>query len=318
MTRLALLRFAGRRIALLSVVLLLVSILIFAIVQVLPGDVATMILGTYATPEDLTVLRQKLGLTRPAPLRYFDWISGAVQGRWGTSLVYQVPVRSLVLDRLKRSGILATVALTIAVPTAILLGVVSAWRRDGLVDHLIGVLTLSAVSMPEFVSGVMLILLLAYQFPLLPPSSLIDPTVGVLSAAPSLILPVLTLVLALLAHMTRMTRASMIEALEKPFVRAARLRGLRPRRVVLEHALRNALLPTVGVVALNVGYAIGGLVVVETVFAYPGLGRLLVDSINNRDVPVIQMTALVVATAYALANLAADVVYAYLDPRIRV
>ncbi len=309
--------FVGRRLLLLALVLAIVSVLIFGIVQILPGDVAVMILGTSATPADLAALRQKLGLDRPAALRYVDWVSGVVRGEWGTSLLYQVPVRPLVLERLERSAILAVLALGTAVPLAIGLGVAGALRRHRLLDHAIGLVTLVAVSLPEFITGTVLILLLAFRFPLLPPSSLVDPRASLLRAAPALVLPTATLVLALLAHMTRMTRASMLEVLEQPYVRAARLRGLRPRRVVLRHALRNALLPTVGIVAINVGFLIGGIVVVETVFAYPGLGRLMVDAVNHRDVPVIQVAALLIALTYALANLAADLVYAYLDPRIR-
>ncbi len=199
-----------------------------------------------------------------------------------------------MLERLGRSAVLAGLALGVGVPLAVGLGVLSAVRRGGLVDHAVGLVSLVAVSLPEFIIGTALILVLAFRFPLLPPSSLIDPQASLWHAAPSLVLPVLTLVLALLAHMTRMTRASMLEVLEQPYVRAARLRGLRPRRVILRHALRNALLPTVGIIAINVGYLIGGIVVVETVFAYPGLGRLMVDAVNHRDVPVIQMTALVI------------------------
>jgi peptide/nickel transport system permease protein len=276
-----------------------------------------MILGTSATPQDLAALRVKLGLNRPAPLRYLDWMDGAVRGDWGASLLYQMPVRPLVLERLGRSAVLAGLALGVGVPLAVGLGVLSAVRRGGLVDHAVGLVSLVAVSLPEFIIGTALILVLAFRFPLLPPSSLIDPQASLWHAAPSLVLPVLTLVLALLAHMTRMTRASMLDVLEQPYVRAARLRGLRQRRVILRHALRNALLPTVGIIAINVGYLLGGIVVVETVFAYPGLGRLMVDAVNHRDVPVIQMTALVIALTYALANLAADLAYAYLNPRIR-
>jgi peptide/nickel transport system permease protein len=311
------LAFVGRRLGLLALVMGIVSVLIFGVVQILPGDVAVMILGTSATPADLAALRQKLGLDRPAPLRYADWVSGAVRGEWGTSLLYQVPVRPLVLERLWRSAVLAVLALAVAVPLAIGLGVVSALRRNGVLDQAVSLVTLVAVSLPEFIVGTVLILVLAFRFALLPPSSLIDPRAGLWSVAPSLVLPVLTLVLALLAHMTRMTRASMLDVLEQPYIRAARLRGLRPRVVILRHALRNALLPTVGIVAINVGFLIGGIVVVETVFAYPGLGRLMVDAVNHRDVPVVQMAALVIALTYALANLAADLVYVYLDPRIR-
>ena len=293
-SRMRLVRFLTRRLLLLSLVLALVSVVIFGVVQVLPGDVATMILGTSSTPEDLAALREKLGLTRPAALRYLDWMSGTLRGDWGTSLLYKV-----------------------AVPLSIALGVLSAVRRARVLDQATSLVTLVAVSLPEFVWGTVLILVLAYWWPVLPPSSMIDPRAGLARIAPALVLPVLTLVLGLLAHMTRMVRASMIETLERPYVRAARLRGLRPRRVVLRHALRNALLPTVGIVAINVGYLIGGIFVVETVFAYPGLGRLLVDAVSHRDVPVIQMAALSVAVTYALANVAADLLYAYLDPRIR-
>lgn len=309
--------FLSRRLLLVALVMAIVSVLIFAVVQILPGDVAVMILGTSATPQDLAALRVKLGLNRPAPLRYLDWMDGAVRGDWGASLLYQMPVRPLVLERLGRSAVLAGLALGVGVPLAVGLGVLSAVRRGGLVDHAVGLVSLVAVSLPEFIIGTALILVLAFRFPLLPPSSLIDPQASLWHAAPSLVLPVLTLVLALLAHMTRMTRASMLDVLEQPYVRAARLRGLRQRRVILRHALRNALLPTVGIIAINVGYLIGGIVVVETVFAYPGLGRLMVDAVNHRDVPVIQMTALVIALTYALANLAADLAYAYLNPRIR-
>jgi peptide/nickel transport system permease protein len=309
--------FVGRRLLLVALVMAIVSVLIFGVVQILPGDVAVMILGTSATPEDLTALRTRLGLDRPAPLRYLDWIGGTLRGDWGTSLLYQVPVRPLVIERLAKSAVLAILALAVAVPLAIGLGVVSALRRHRALDQAIGLVTLVAVSLPEFISGTVLILVLAFYFPLFPPSSLIDPRVSLWSAAPSLVLPTLALVLALLAHMTRMTRASMIEVLDKPYVRAARLKGLRPRLVIFRHALRNALLPTVGIVAINVGFLIGGIVVVESVFAYPGLGRLMVDAVNHRDVPVIQMAALLIAVTYALANLAADLVYAYLDPRIR-
>ncbi|MHB8730790.1 MAG: ABC transporter permease [bacterium] len=309
--------YIARRTALLFVVLAVVSVVIFGIVQVLPGDVATEILGNEATPADLAALRQHLGLTLPLPARYVNWVSGVVRGDWGTSLLYQSPVRPLVLDRLARSSVLGLCALGLAVPLAVFLGIVSALQRDRALDHFVSVFALVAVSLPEFVWGTVLILILALRYRVLPPSSLINPQTSLLSQAPRLVLPTVTLILSLLAQMTRMTRASMIDALGQPFIIAARLKGLAPRRVILVHALRNALLPTVGIVAVNVGYVLGGIVVVETVFAYPGLGRLLVDSVNHRDVPVLQMSALVVAAAYVLANLAADVVYAYLDPRIR-
>ena len=312
------LAFVGRRLGLLALVMAIVSVLIFGIVQVLPGDVAVMILGTSATPADLTALRQRLGLDRPAALRYADWVSGAVRGEWGVSLLYQVPVRPLVLERLRRSAALAALALVVAVPLAIGLGVLAALRRNGLFDQAVGLVTLVAVSLPEFIVGTVLILVLAFRFTVFPPSSLIDPGASPWSIAPKLILPVLTLVLAILAHMTRMTRASMLDVLEQPYIRAARLKGLRPRRVILRHALRNALLPTVGIVAINVGFLIGGIVVVETVFAYPGLGRLTFDAISSRDYPLMQGTFLVLTVMVVLMNALADLTYPMLDPRARI
>lgn len=317
MRPLAIVWFVSRRLLFLALILAVVSVLIFSIVQLLPGDVATMILGTSGTAEDVEALRVRLGLNRPVAIRYVEWITGALRGDWGTSLLYQVPVRPLVLDRLARSGVLALMALVVAVPLSVLLGVISAVRRDRAADKTIGGFTLVAVSLPEFVTGTALILLLAYWLPLFPPSSLVDRRASLISTLPALVLPTMALVLAMLAHMTRMTRASMLDALEQPYVQAARIRGLPLRSVIMRHALRNALLPTVGIVALNVGYLMGGIVVVEVVFAYPGMGRLLVDAINHRDVPVIQMASLVTATVYAVANLVADLIYAYLDPRIR-
>ena len=265
--------------------LAVVSVVIFGVVQVLPGDVATMILGTSSTPEDLATLRERLGLTRPAPLRYVDWVSGTLRGDWGTSLLYKVPVRPLVLDRLRQSALLAALAMAVAVPLSIALGVLSAVAPGTL---------RGPGDQPGDAGG-----RLAARVRV---GHGADPGAGVLVAGASavehgrpargfrqdgagLVLPVLTLVLGLLAHMTRMVRASMIEALDRPFVRAARLRGLRPRLVIFRHALRNALLPTVGIVAINIGYLIGGIFVVETVFAYPGLGRLMVDAVSHRDVP---------------------------------
>src|SRR5438034_419287 len=217
--------FVGRRLLLLALVMAIVSVLIFGIVQILPGDVAVMILGTSATPADLASLRQKLGLDRPAALRYADWVGDAIRGEWGTSLLYQVPVRPLVLERLGKSAVLALVALAVAVPLAIALGVLSTLRRNHFLDQAVGLVTLVAVSVPEFITGTVLILVLGLQFGLLPPSTLIDPRASLSSIAPRLVLPTLTLVLALLAHMTRMTRASMLAVLQKPYIRAPRLKG---------------------------------------------------------------------------------------------
>ncbi len=310
-------RFLVRRVALMLVTLLAISVLIFAITQVLPGDVATAILGQQATPEDLATLRAKLGLDQPAAVRYVEWLGGIVHGDLGTSLRMGVPVGTLILQRLERSLVLAGFAFCLGVPVAILLGVIAGTLRDRIPDHLISVATLISVSVPEFVTGAVLIVVFASWLHLLPPSSLIDPGAGLFASLRFLVLPSLTLMLVMLAHTARMTRASMIEVLGSNYIRTAILKGLPWHEVIVRHALRNALLPTITVVAMNVGWLIGGLVVVESVFSYPGLGRLLIEAIQSRDAPLLQAIALLVAASYALANLLADILYAQLNPRIR-
>lgn len=309
--------FLLRRLALMAFTLLVISMAIFTVTQLLPGDVATSILGNQATPEDLATLREQLGLNRPAHERYLTWLGGIAQGDWGTSLALHVPVGPLLLARIGRSLVLAGFAFALGVPLAILLGVTAGIARDRLPDHLISVGTLVAVSLPEFVTGSVLIVVFASWLRLLPPSSLIAPNATLLESLPSLVLPALTLTLVMLAHTARMTRASMIEVLGSNYIRTAILKGLPWRTVVFKHALKNALLPSITVIAINVGWLIGGLTVVETVFGYAGLGRLLIEAIRNRDAPLLQAVALLIAAVYALSNLIADLLYARLNPRIR-
>lgn len=309
--------FVVRRLLFTLLVLLIVSVVVFFVVQVLPGDVANMILGTDATPEDLVVLREKLGLNRPAYIRYFEWIRGAVVGDWGVSLRLNQPVAPAVLLRLKNSSILAGLTLLISVPIAVGLGVWAGLRQRRFADRAIGVLTLIGTSLPEFVWGNLLIIIFAFHLEWLPPSSLMDASDPILAQFSLLVLPVATLTLVMLAYTSRMTRTSMIDVLERNFIRTARLKGIGERAVVLRHALPNALLPTITIVALNIGWLMGSLVVVETVFSYPGLGRMMVFAVSNRDVPMLQMIVLLTAGIYCAANLIADVLYAYLDPRVR-
>jgi peptide/nickel transport system permease protein len=309
--------FVIRRLLFSALVLLTVSVVVFVVVQVLPGDVASMILGTDATPEDVATMRETLGLNRPAYVRYLEWIGGAVRGDWGTSLRLNQPVAPLILTRMGNSAVLAGLTLLIAVPLAIGLGVYSGLRQGRLPDRAIAVTTLIGTSLPEFVWGNLLIIIFAFWLQWLPPSSLMDPGDPPFSQFKLLILPVLTLTLVMLAYTSRMTRTSMIEVLERNFIRTARLKGIGERRVILRHALPNALLPTITIVAMNIGWLMGSLVVVETVFSYPGLGRMMVFAVSNRDVPMLQMTVLLTAGIYCLANLLADVLYAYLNPRVR-
>lgn len=300
-----------------AVTLFIVSIVIFSVTELLPGDVAVMILGSEATDETLAALRTQLGLDRPAPARYLDWLGGAARGDFGESLRMRTDVGPLVLERLKNSLALAGIALVVGVPLALVLGIIAGLRKDRPSDKLITVTTLLGISVPEFVIGSVLIMLFASIWPILPATSMIDPQGNPLENMKFLILPAVTLVFVTLAHTARMTRSSVIRVMRTDYVRTAILKGMPRSRVVLRHVLPNALLPSITVVALNIGWMIGGLIVVETVFAYPGLGQLMIFAVTNRDVPLVQAVALLVALVYALANLGADLVYAALNPRIR-
>ena len=311
------LRFLGRRFAFMVLTLFIVSAVIFAVTELLPGDVAVMILGSEATDETLAALRTQLGLDRPAPARYVDWLSGAARGDFGESLRMRTEVGPLVFERLKNSLALAGIAFVVGVPLALGLGIVAGLRKDGPIDKAITMTTLLGISVPEFVIGSVLIILFASLWPILPATSLIDPSANPLESVKYLILPATTLVLVTLAHTARMTRASVVRVLRTDYVRTATLKGMPRTRVILRHVLPNALLPSITIIAINVGWMIGGLIVVETVFGYPGLGQLTIFAVTNRDVPLVQAVALLVAMIYAVANLGADLLYAALNPRIR-
>jgi peptide/nickel transport system permease protein len=308
--------FVARRLAFISLVLVLVSAAIFTIAQVLPGDVASMVLGNEATDQDRATLRAKLGMDQPPAERYAIWLKGIVQGDFGESLSMARPIGPVLGQRLANSTVLAALALLISVPLAIALGTLAGVFRERIPDHVISLVTLMGVSLPEFVWGNLLIFGLAYWLRLLPPSSLLEDDTP-LANLPALVLPVATLTVVMLAHATRMTRASMVEVMRSNYIRSARLKGLDERTVVLKHALRNALPPTVTVVAMNIGWLMGSLVIVESVFSYNGMGRLMVFAVQNRDVPLLEATVLVLAAIYSLSNLGADVAYALLNPRIR-
>jgi peptide/nickel transport system permease protein len=311
------LRFFARRFAFMALTLVIVSAVIFAVTDMLPGDVAVMILGSEATDESLAALRTQLGLDRPAMARYVDWLTGAARGDFGESLRMRTEVGPLVLERLKNSLALAGIAFAVGVPLALALGIVAGLRKDRPVDKAITMTTLLGISVPEFVIGSVLIILFASIWPILPATSLIDPSANPLESVKYLILPAATLVLVTLAHTARMTRANVVRVLRTDYVRTATLKGMPRSRVVMRHVLPNALLPSITIIAINVGWMIGGLIVVETVFGYPGLGQLMIFAVTNRDVPLVQAVALLVATIYAVANLGADLLYAALNPRIR-
>lgn len=307
-----------RRLGFLALTLLVSSLIIFAITQLLPGDVARVILGREAGEAAVEALRGELGLNDPAPVQYLRWLGNFVRGEWGTSFSSGEPARPVVMERLRNSLMLGVVALAFSVPLALAMGVISALNENRLVDNLINVSALSVVGLPEFVTGVLFIQLFALRLGILPANSSIRLGTGFIDAFPMLILPAATASLVLLAYISRLTRAGVIEELRKDYVRTAELKGLTRRRVVTAHVLRNALLPAITVVAISFGWLISGLIVIENVFNYPGLGRIMVFAIDRRDLPLLQSVSMVTVLVFALANLAADLLYAALNPRIRL
>jgi peptide/nickel transport system permease protein len=290
---------------------------VFVVSELLPGDVAIFILGQQATPDTLEVLRKQLGLNEPAPLRYVTWLFAFLHGDWGRSLALQVPVADLVLSRTANSFVLAGLALVITVPVSIALGLLAALRRGRLTDRAINLIGLSGLALPEFVSGVLLIVVFSLTLRIAPASAQIPTGAGPLSVLPALILPALTLAVTLFAYIARMTRASAIDVLASDYVRTAVLKGLPTSAVIARHVLRNALLPTVTVIGAQIGWLVGGLVVVEHLFGYPGLGDLLLFAALNKDVPLLEASVMVVASVYMLSNLGTELLFGVLNPRIR-
>ena len=311
-------RFLTVRISLTLITLLVVSLAIFAIMEILPGDVAQMMLKQTATPERLAMVRDQLGLDRPAHVRYLDWIGGAIRGDFGDSYFVKMPISDFVPKRIFHSLVLAIFALMFGIPLAILAGVWAGIRPDSIFDRLISTISLVGISLPEFVTGVLLMFLLASTLHILPPSSNMMSGETPLSRPQILIMPAITLTGVLFAYIMRMTRANVMEVMRSQYVRTAILKGLPLRRVILRHVLPNSMLPTITIIAQNFGWMLGGLIIVESVFAYPGLGQLLLQAMRTQDVPLLECLALLVSTTYVFSNLIADLVHAALDPRVRL
>jgi peptide/nickel transport system permease protein len=306
-----------RRFIFLISTLLFTSLIVFVITQYLPGDVARVILGREAGEAQLEALRIKLGLNDPLPVQYLRWLVNFLSGDWGISFSTNTAIQPLVMDRFRNSMMLAGITLVIAVPVSVILGVAAGLNENKSTDNVISISTLSVVGLPEFVTGLVLIQIFSFRLRLLPANSSIRPGTSFFEALPMLILPALTATLVLLAYITRLTRAGVVEELKKAYVRTAELKGISRRRVIFNHVLRNSLLPTITVIAISIGWLISGLIVIENVFNYPGLGRLLIFAIDRRDIPLMQAIALITVLVFAAANLFADILYAYLNPRIR-
>jgi peptide/nickel transport system permease protein len=310
-------RFLIRRLVLAVATLWVVSLAVFVTSELLPGDVARHILGQSATPDNVAALQQQLGLNQPAPLRYLHWLAGFVTGQWGTSLALRVPLADLVPARLGNSLVLAALALLVTVPISVAAGVLSAMYQDRWIDRAISLIGLSAIAIPEFVSGVFLIVVFSLWLHVMPATATIPTGASPLSVLPNLWLPALSLAVVLFAYLARMTRSSTVQVLASDYVRTAVLKGLPTSQVILRHVLRNALLPTVTIIGAQLGWLVGGLVVVENLFGYPGLGGLLLFAALNKDIPLLETCVMIVAGVYLLANTAADLAYGWLNPRIR-
>lgn len=294
-----------------------VSLVIFAGTQILPGDVATSMLGQQATPEAVASIRKELGLEQPAPVRYVKWLGAAIGGDFGRSYSNRQDIAKSIAPRLKNTLLLAAMAAVIAVPLAILLGILSVLYNGTWIDRTIGLVTLSAISLPEFFAGYLLIAYFSVAHFWLPSSATVSDAMPIGQRLVVMLLPCLTLVLAVLGHMMRMTRAALLNVMASPYIETALLKGLPWWRIVWKHALPNALSPIVNVVALNLAYLIVGVVVVEVIFVYPGMGQYLVDHVAKRDVPVVQAAGLVFAAVYILLNILADMVSVLTNPRLR-
>ena len=308
-------RMIGQRLLLGVLTLFIISVVIFGATELLPGDLARELLGQSATEETLAALREQLGLNDPAPLRYWNWLAGVLQGDFGMSMATQKPISELVGARLGNTLFLALYAAALAVPFALLLGVLAALWRNSIFYRASNALALTAISFPEFFVAYTLIFWLA-QSGLFPSMVRITGSTTTGDLLYMAFLPALTLTLVVTAHMMRMTRAAIINLLASPYIEMARLKGMSPIRVVLRHAVPNALAPIINVVALNLAYLITGVVVVEVVFVYPGLGQLMIDAVSNRDIAVVQAIALIFASAYVLLNLLADVLSTITNPRL--
>ena len=311
------LRLIATRFVLGILTLLAVSVLIFVCTQILPGDVASAVLGNTATPESLKVFRTELGLDKPAYVRYLTWLLGVLHGDFGKALTNGLTIKEQLAPRFANTLFLAAYSAIIAVPLAVGLGILSAIREGRFTDRLANILTLIAISVPEFFVAYILIIIFAIQLAWFPSLATVDAGMGLGERIYTAFLPALTLTLVVMAHMLRMTRNSVLSIMSTPYIEMAFLKGLTRGRVVSRHALPNALGPIVSVVALNLAYLVVGVVVVENVFVYPGVGQYMVDAVAKRDVPVIQACGLVFAGVFVTLNTLADMLAILANPRLR-
>jgi peptide/nickel transport system permease protein len=311
------LKLVSQRIALGLMLLLAASALIFAGTQILPGDVAQSILGQSATPEALENLRRDLGLNEPALTRYFNWLSDALRGDLGTALTNGKDIAESMSGRLQNTLFLAASAAAVSVPLAIFLGLLAVQFRNRWPDKLISAVTLATISVPEFILGYVIMYVVAVKLRWLPSVSILRPGMDFGDKLEAIAMPVIVLTFVVLAHMMRMTRAAILNVMESAYIETAELKGLSAFQTIFRHAMPNAISPIVNVVMLNMAYLVVGVVVVEVVFVYPGMGQYLVDHVAKRDVPVVQASGLVFASVYIVLNTLADIIAILANPRLR-
>lgn len=309
-------RVAARRVVLLVLSLVAVSVITFASINVLPGDVALMILGQQASEERLMLLRDQLGLNRPLWIRYLDWAGSLLSGDLGQSYYYTASVQELIAQRLPKTTFLALSAMFMAVTLSIPLGIIAALNENQRIDLFASLTAFAGLSLPNFFWGIMLILVFAEYLNIFPPSGYTSPLVDPVSAVSHIVLPAAALAFGLMAHIMRMTRSSLLEELRAGYIQLGRMKGMSESDIVYRHALRNAFLPVLTVIGFQLSYLFGGVVIIEQVFSFPGLGRLLFNSVLQRDVPVLQTVVVIFAGITMFSNLAVDLLYAVFDPRI--
>lgn len=306
----------AQRLGLGCLTLLVVSLIIFLGVEALPGSPAEAILGQAATPENVAALEKQMGLDLPPHERYFKWLGGMVQGDFGVSIASGREISEFIGARFENTLFLALMAAFISVPLALALGILAALYRNSIYDRGVNIITLSSISFPEFFVAYILILIFAVKFGWFPSLANVGTETPLWERVYSCILPATTLTLVVVAHMMRMTRAAIINLLASPYIEMANLKGMSRSRVILRHALPNAWAPVVNVIVINLAYLIVGVVIVEVVFVYPGLGQLIVDSVSKRDIPVVQACSLIFAATYVLLNLTADILSILTNPRL--
>ena len=310
-------RLICKRLAFGVITLLVITILISLALEALPGDFAEQRLGQSATPETVAAIRAQLGLNEPIHVRYLKWLGNFLRGDMGISLSNSRPVAELLATRLGNTLFLASISAVVAVPLALFLGIIAALYRESLLDKIISTLTLGAISLPEFFIGYILVALFAVQWQIFPAISSISDSMGFWEKIYASFLPVATLTFVIVAHMMRMTRAAIINLMQSPYIEMATLKGIKRSRIIIHHAVPNALSPIINVIVLNLAYLVVGVVVVEVVFIYPGLGLMMVDSVTSRDLPIVQACILIFGATYITLNMLADILSIISNPRLR-